>query len=517
MDSPKSFSSPSPSSSSLILHSLSYIFCWFFFGFTVIFSLFSLLLFFLRLKPYCNCTTCKSYLKKTWTKDFPNLCDWYAHLLKKSPTGSIHIHVLNNVITANPENVEYILKTRFENYPKGRPFSVILGDLLGNGIFNVDGDSWRFQRKMASLELGSVSIRMHAFDLISDEIKTRLFPLLDSVSSSGSVLDFQDVFRRFSFDNICKFSFGLDPGCLNLSMPISEFATAFDTASGLSAARAMSASPIVWKLKRLFNFGSEKKLKEAIKTVHELAGEVINHRRKEGYSDHKDLLSRFMGSIDDDKYLQDIVVSFLLAGRDTVASGLTSFFWLLSQNPRVESAIRDESDRIIGLGDDEKVASFEKLNKMHYLNAAVYESLRLFPPVQFDSKFAQDDDVLPDGTFVTKGTRVTYHQYAMGRMDRIWGPDCSEFKPERWLKNGVFVPENPFKYPVFQAGFRVCLGKEMALVEMKSVALAIIRSFNVRVADPNQPPRFSPGLTATVRGGLPVLVDERKSSKSHQS
>ncbi|KAH7864814.1 hypothetical protein Vadar_034154 [Vaccinium darrowii] len=88
--------------------------------------------------------------------------------------------------------------------------------------------------------------------------------------------------------------------------------------------------------------------------------------------------------------------------------------------------------------------------------------MRLYPPVQFDSKFCQEDDTLPDGTFVKKGTRVTYHPYAMGRMERIWGPDCLEFKPERWLENGVFRPVSPFKYPVFQAGVRVCLGKELA-------------------------------------------------------
>ncbi|CAL8170485.1 unnamed protein product [Prunus armeniaca] len=115
---------------------------------------------------------------------------------------TIHIHVLRNTITANPENVEYMLKTRFENYPKGKPFSAILGDFLGQGIFNVDGHSWRFQRKMASLELGRHSVRSFAFEIVSHEIEHRLIPLLSSFSSSddggGSVLDLQDVFKRFS-------------------------------------------------------------------------------------------------------------------------------------------------------------------------------------------------------------------------------------------------------------------------------------------------------------------------------
>ncbi|KAK6144222.1 hypothetical protein DH2020_021042 [Rehmannia glutinosa] len=481
--------------------------------FTTVFILFSIFVFSQKkIKPWCTCETCQTFLTSSWSLQFNNLCDWFSHLLAKSPTGTIHVHVLGNIITANHVNVEYILKTRFDNYPKGRPFSAILGDLLGKGIFNVDNDLWKFQRKIASLELGSVSLRSHAFDIITSEIRSRLIPLLSSVSDEDIYirLDLQDVFRRFSFDTICKFSFGFDPGCLKLSLPISEFANAFDLASKLSAERAISASPLVWKLKRALNLGSEKKLKHAIKYVHELADGVIKYKRKiiKKNSPREDLLSRFMATIDDDEFLRDIVISFLLAGRDTVASALTAFFWLLSENPAAIESIRDESDRIIGARSE--IASFDQLREMCYLQAAVHETLRLFPPVQFDSKFCENDDVLPDGTFVARGTRVTYHPYAMGRMERIWGPDCFEFRPERWLENGAFKMENPFKYPVFQAGPRVCLGKEMAVMEMKIVALCVIRRFDIRVDLSGQAPEFLPGLTATVRGGLPVIVREKK-------
>ena len=322
-------------------------------------------------------------------------------------------------------------------------------------------------------------------------------------------MELQDILRRFSFDNICKFSFGLDPGCLQSSLPVSDLAVAFDTASKLSAERALTPSPLIWKIKRLLNVGSEKKLKEAIHVVNNIAEEMINKRREMGFSTRNDLLSRFMSSVqNDNKYLRDIVVSFLLAGRDTVAAALIGFFFLLSKNPNVEMMIREELDRV--MDPNQEFASFEQMRQMHYLNAAVFESMRLFPPVQFDSKFAQEDDVLPDGTFVRKGTRVTYHPYAMGRMERVWGPDYLEFKPERWLREGVFVPEDPFKYPVFQAGVRICLGKELALVEMKSVVAAVVRRFDIRVIGADLEPRFVPGLTATLRGGLRVRVYERR-------
>lgn len=482
----------------------------------IILSLFSLLVHqVMRLKLWCNCEICHTYLTSSWSNQFDNLCDWYAHLLRNSPGKTIHIHVLGNTITANPDNVEYMLKTRFENFPKGKPFSAILGDFLGQGIFNVDGELWKFQRKMASLELDRYSIRSFAFEIVNYEIESRLIPLLSSVSGKkDGVLDFQDVFRRFSFDSICRFSFGLDPRCLEISLPLSEFAKSFDLASKLSAERAMTASPLVWKIKRMLNLGSEKQLKEAIDVINALAKEVIRQKKtKMGISSHyNDLLSRFMRTVNDDKYLRDIIISFLLAGRDTVASSLTSFFWLIANHPEVELAIRVEADRVIG--PDRRLTSFEQMTELHYLQAAIYESMRLYPPIQFDSKFCLEDDVLPDGSFVKRGTRVTYHPYAMGRIEEIWGSDCLEFKPERWFRNGVFVAENPFKYPVFQAGLRVCLGKEMAMVELKSVALSLLRRFHIQLVTPRHTPRFSPGLTATFRGGLPVLVRERESPSS---
>jgi cytochrome P450 len=494
--------------SSWLLHTL-YAFCFILVFIIIVSPRFALFLYLLQLKLWCNCEICDAYLNLSWAKSFDNLCDWYAHLLKHSPTKTIPIHVLGNIITANPENIKYMLKTRFDNYPKGKPFSLILGDFLGRGIFNVDGDMWRFQKNMASLELDRLSIRSNAFEIVRCEIEKRLLPLLVSFSGKeDGILDLQDVFRRFSFDSICQFSFGLDPKCLQLSLPMSEFAVAFDLASKLSAERAMVVSPLVWKIKRKLNIGSEKKMKEAIKIIDILAQEVMRQKRVKGFSTHKDLLSRFMRTVDDETYLRDIVISFLLAGRDTVASALTSFFWLLAKHPEIGSAIQVEADRVLGPNQEPK--SFEEIQQLHYLQAAVHESMRLYPPIQFDSKFCQQDDVLPDGTSVKRGTRVTYHPYAMGRMEEIWGPDCLEFKPERWLRDGVFFSENPYKYPIFQGGFRVCLGKEMALMEIKSVCLSLLQRFHFKLVFPcHSTPRFSPGLTSTFRDGLLVLVREK--------
>ncbi|PWA55162.1 cytochrome P450 [Artemisia annua] len=117
--------------------------------------------------------------------------------------------------------------------------------------------------------------------------------------------------------------------------------------------------------------------------------------------------------------------------------------------------------------------TFDELKTLDYLHATLSDSIRLFPPVPINSRLTINDDVLPD---------VTFFAYAMGRMERLWGSDCREFKPERWLDdNGVYQPSDQFKYPVFHGGFSMYLGKEMAYLQMKYLEVAIMYKFEVEV------------------------------------
>ena len=65
----------------------------------------------------------------------------------------------------------------------------------------------------------------------------------------------------------------------------------------------------------------------------------------------------------------------------------------------------------------------------------------------------EESDILPDGYKVKRGDGVYYLSYAMGCMSSIWGEDAEEFSPERWLNNGIFQPESPFKF----VAFHVCI------------------------------------------------------------
>lgn len=274
------------------------------------------------------------------------LLHWYTELLASSPSQTIIIQrfgARRTIVTANPSNVEHIIKTNFYNYPKGKAFTEILGDLLGQGIFNIDGALWHVQRKLISHEFTARAMRELLVTTLESEAKERLLPILELASKESLVIDMQEVLKRFTFDITCRISLGKDPESLDPAFPISRLANAFDAASQIIAARGSVPVSAAWKIKRALNLGKEKQLKEEIKLVHESIMEIIHNRKNEKEAVcKKDFLSRLIESGFNDEAIRDMVISFIVAGRDTTASALTWFFWCMSQHRQVEEEVLNE-------------------------------------------------------------------------------------------------------------------------------------------------------------------------------
>ncbi|XP_028089363.1 uncharacterized protein LOC114289781 isoform X6 [Camellia sinensis] len=99
-------------------------------------------------------------------------------------------------------------------------------------------------------------------------------------------------------------------------------------------------------------------------------------------------------------------------------------------------------------------------------NAKVAVSLVGYDQELKDGRCAETDDILPDGFKLKKEDGVLLHVLCHGqRMPYIWGDDAEDFRPERWLNNGVFQPKSPFKFIAFhvrlQFTFFFCLQKRL--------------------------------------------------------
>ncbi|GJN16728.1 hypothetical protein PR202_gb03748 [Eleusine coracana subsp. coracana] len=484
-------------------------------------------------------------------RNFHRFPDWATDLLGAAPSSTMEVRgplgVGTGVATADPCAVDHMLRASFPIYVKGTRFAGPLGDLLGRGLFLVDGRLWSLQRKLASHSFSSRSLRRFNARVLRAHLHRRLLPLLadHAAAADDAVVDLQDVLKRFAFDNICSVAFGIDSSTLMATDVQHEaFFKAFDDAVEISFARLFHPTTLVWRAMRLAGVGSERRLRESIAVIDDYVAAMISESAERGNEEEEGhcLLSRFKAAVMEEeeeereeiggelgamfntpeakrRFLRDIVVSFVLAGKDSTSVALTWLFWLLAANPRCERRVHHELVQLEGDDDDDEDQNLMMMMKgnrrrMPYLTAAITEAMRLYPPVPINSRVAAAADTLPDGTEVRAGWFADYSAYAMGRMPRLWGSDCQVFRPERWLDDaGEFVAADAARYPVFHAGPRACLGKEMAYVQMKAVAAAVIRRFKVETVRPatmDKPPPYKMAVTLRMKDGLPVRIRRRE-------
>lgn len=419
------------------------------------------------------------------------------------------------VFTANSANLEYALKTNFQNYEKGPDMHSKMSDLLGDGIFNADGELWKSQRKTAS-NIFNVKNFRNSFLTVFKEESLNLSRILEKSADAGTVLDLHNLFHCYTIDSFCRIGFGKNiesmKSHLESGITSIPFAQAFDKSQSIIDARFWNP---FWKVTEHLD-GSRMRMNSYIKTMDDFAYKVIQDRRADTDNDsYSDLLSRFLnvkresGEGFKDKELRDIVLNMIIAGRDTTAQALSWTFLNLHQHPDIVAKIRDEISQVLGDDVDVFRLQYEQLKDLKYTKAVFNEALRLHPSVPNQAKECMKDDVWPDGTVIRKGSWIAMSAFVMGRLKNIWGDDAADFNPDRFLADQT---PSQFKFMAFNAGPRLCLGMSMAYLEAVLALVVILSQFDISVSVPVESIAYGSALTLPMRTGLPVHVKRRQNS-----
>ncbi|PWA52509.1 cytochrome P450 [Artemisia annua] len=452
-----------------------------------------------------------------------------------------------DVYTSDPANVEYILKTNFENYGKDLFMKATTDSIfrVGFGIelHNMNGsneEGVKFSRAFDDANALTfrryidISWKIKKFLNIGYEAKLKKnMKVIDEfiymviqikiAQMQKSKDDSLDLFMKATTDSIFRVGFGIELDNMNGSNEEGvKFSRAFDDANALTFRRYIDIS---WKIKKFLNIGYEAKLKKNMKVIDEFIYMVIQIKiaqmqksKDDSLLKKEDILSRFVQINDNDpKYLRDVILNFVLAGKDPIAITMCWFIYELCKRPEVQDKVAKEIREAINMNEEiTNVAEFAArvseatLEKMQYLHAALTETIRLYPALPVDPKICFSDDVLPDGCSVKKGDVVAFTPYAMGKMKFIWGDDAHEFKPERWIDhNGRFRTESPYKFTAFQAGPRTCLGRDFAYRQLKIFASVLLGCFMFKLSDENNVPRYRISINLHIDDPLQICVFKR--------
>jgi len=193
---------------------------------------------------------------------------------------------------------------------------------------------------------------------------------------------------------------------------------------------------------------------------HDLISVFIQAKdKKTGYSMTKELL-------------KDETVNLFFAGQDTTINVLSWFFYLIGKHEAVHKKITDE---IRARKDDP--LTLENLAKLVYTKAALYETLRLYPPTTALATQALDN-VMIGGQNITKGTTIILSMYATHRSEALWERP-NEFYPEHFINKAV-TERHKYAFFPFGGGLHNCIGRHFAELEMMIIIVTLLREFTVK-------------------------------------
>ncbi|CDS82304.1 related to Cytochrome P450 [Sporisorium scitamineum] len=449
-----------------------------------------------------------------------------------------------------PEYIRWVQKTNFENYIKGSQFQSSMGDVMSlHGIFVADGEIWRKQRKMASHIFSVGNFRTHVQRTIQRDLDV-LNRLFREASERKVEINLPDLFFRFTLSSFSLMAFSADIKCLPSNVEglktVVEFAANFDYAQRIMDERFVD--PLA-RFTELFS-PQGRKMRKTIKNLHSFCYEIIDLRlaaRARGEAQaaagkgDKDLLALFMEQSLGREELLPVVLNFIIAGRDTTAQALAWLFYELSKHPECIAKAREEIHDKLGSGADFRSMAYDDLGSLVYVQACFLEALRLHPSVPKNLKVAVKDDVirpyaqgggsddattapnavpttqkLPD-LIIKKGETVTWQDWVMGRLPELWGEDCEQFKPERFIEQrqdgSVGIKTySQYLFHAFNAGPRLCLGQTLATYEGCAVVAEILGNFDVRFdhqALADDAPTYDDSLTLPVKNPYKIRVQTR--------
>lgn len=365
----------------------------------------------------------------------------------------------------------------------------ISAELIGNSILRASGDLWQKQR--AVMEKGmNHSIMEKALPRViqtANELCDK-WEKIARQSRNTAEVDVAEEALKFTLDVIGRAAFSHDFGSVTakstadapLYLPFQVILRTLDRRCNLVHEHFLRWLPT--ERNRAFN--------AAMKVLSSQVENIVSRTEPKG-----DLLDILMENKDTPKgissrLVKDNVQVSVFAGHDTTGAALTWMLRLLAEHPDAMRKIREEVLRHFGPNGD---PSYQDLENLDYLNAVVLETLRLYPSAAF-TRTCDHDVILQGGKYVIPtGTQMLVVPFIAHRDERYWERP-SEFLPERFLNEeldrlsqdargnslqsriGRICAKKP--YLPFSLGPRNCVGRPLALMEMRVALVKLLQRFS---------------------------------------
>lgn len=400
------------------------------------------------------------------------------------------------VVLSDPDDIKAVFTGRIEDLWAGPANAVLKPVLRENSLLLIDGDRHVAERKLMSPALhGEQMLATGATMAQTADDALATWP-------RGKAFGLHPHLQELTLDIILKTVFGIeDAGRFrDLRAKIVEFLELGSNPLALLLMRPDGEIPFFSTLRKL-RFTPVGRAFGVLDEIDVLLHTEFARRRAEGVSERNDILSQFMALQDDagkslsDEWLRDEMMTLLLAGHETTATGLAWLLYQIASHPEVEKRLREEITHAGGAK-----ASLHDLSRLPYFDAVIKESMRLTPVLSWVGR-RLEKPMQVGKLNLPKGVLVFPSIYLTHRNPLLW-PDPERFDPERFLNK----PAAPNAFFPFGGGARRCIGMAFATYEMKIVTARLLMGAKIRLVDGYKAHVVRRGITYTPSEGLPVVI-----------
>ena len=406
------------------------------------------------------------------------------------PTFTVHFGgVKPSLVTTDPVVVEHVLKGNRDNYEKSDIQVERMVEFQGKGLVNSHGEAWLRQRKL--LAQGFKSSHLTKLLPMQQDVLQELMEGFDRDVRQGPVDMYQQMVR-FTLRLVGKSMFGR-------SMRDEELAR---IGEAISMIQAFILRQVVqpWKIPWFRFSGQSEQHQQLRRDGDAIALQHIRARLKEGVGDNDFLRilieTRYHDTGEPMSEAMVLIESLqlLVAGNETSSNALTWIFYLLARHPRYIPEIREEIAAVIG----DHAVDFQNLHQLSATMRVMDEALRLYPPFWMIDRIALRDDEV-NGVRIPAGTLVIPYIYGTHRNPDQW-QDVESFDPRR------FEPDrrkqrHPFAYIPFGGGPRICIGNNMAVMQILMIIVAVVRNYDFALSK-DEPIAIQPMMLLRPRGAV---------------
>ncbi|KAK2022788.1 cytochrome P450 [Colletotrichum zoysiae] len=294
--------------------------------------------------------------------------------------------------------------------------------------------------------------------------------------------DFADLSRFFTLDVITRLAYGKEFGWVEAS----EDLYGYSADIGKAAALVATISDVTWLHPfarwNLINskFKPSPEAKDGVGKVVGIGREIIRKRFEVDEKDARDMVGSFMRHGLSLSEIEDEALIQIFAGSDTTATVIRSVMLYLVATPRTDIK------NALAKGSVSVPITLAQAQSMPYLQAVMWEGFRMRPAVTYGHYKAvpPGGDTIA-GIWVPGGTAIGHSHYGMMRSKKIFGEDVDIFRPERYLDEPNREEMQRTVELVFGTGRWMCVGKQVALMELNKIFWELLRQFDFQLAEPH--------------------------------